>query len=125
MRNHMAQTKSRSFAHVSFVTECHNSSRLQIFLAECGRSFCERKVLERHEITHDLPSELRRNFECTECEKRFISREARQSHYAKHHEKVLSFFCDICSKVSSCSTVITVVLTKMFSHFRVFTQENP
>lgn len=71
------------------------------FLKECGKSFSESKVLERHEVTHELPSALRRNFECSDCGKTFISNDARKCHYAKHHEKLLNFFCDVCSKVKT------------------------
>lgn len=76
----------------------HGPNKAKFICASCGQNFCNEKVLQRHELTHELPPELRRNYECSECNKKFISSDARKGHIAKYHEKVLSFFCDVCSK---------------------------
>ncbi|CRK89844.1 CLUMA_CG003425, isoform A [Clunio marinus] len=85
----------------------HGPNKKFFICSQCGRNFCNAKVLERHEITHELPSELRRNFACSECKKCFISNQARSFHFAKYHEKILSYFCEICFKGFYTKTSLT------------------
>jgi uncharacterized Zn-finger protein len=74
-------------------------SHLRVFFCTyCEKPFKEQKSLRFHEKTHERRVDERKDFECSHCGKKFVSKQACQNHIGQAHEKIVSFFC----KVETC-----------------------
>ncbi|ODM93194.1 putative zinc finger protein [Orchesella cincta] len=71
-----------------------------ISCSECGKIFQNQTHYKAHEITH-LPKELRKQFECTECGLKVLSKHALRSHIERSHKPELASrhkICPICDR---------------------------
>ncbi|KAJ8730282.1 hypothetical protein PYW07_017320 [Mythimna separata] len=109
--SHSARYKHNKIKHLGIKQECvlcnkmvtslrqhhrlmHNRAALQYECVLCGRRFISKSVLDLHMTTHTKD----RPYSCTECDKKFSTKQRVQIHKRAVHDKEKSHLCQLCSK---------------------------